>query len=110
MLIRFKHWDTDGVPAHKAIRGAVEYLFLDSAKGLCDVRDREGIAYLLARSANYELAYEVFGIAFDADGHQVTPQTTGVIPAVDVSAATVAASPVEPPPFPKRKPGRPRKG
>ena len=82
--------------------------------GLCDVRDREGMAYLLARSANYELAYEAFGIAFDAEGRQVNavrfdPQTTGVIPAVGVRAATVVASPVETLPS-KRKPGRPRRG
>ena len=112
MLIRYKWWDTDGLPAHKAIRGSVEYVFLDAAHGLCDVRDRLGIEYLLERKANYELAYEQYHISFDAQGQQVevhqttdtTSDATGVnLP--DSSSRTFAGTPPS-----KRKPGRPRKG
>ena len=97
MLIRYKHWAVDGVSAHKAIRGASEYVFLDADAGLCDVRDRVGIEYLLARPANYELAYEVFGITFGADGQQVTAPASEIPTNVEKSPS-------------KRKPGRPRKG
>ena len=99
MLIRYRWWDTDGVSAHKAIRGATEYVFLDSEHGLCDVRDRVGIEYLLARSANYELAYDRYGVTFDAQGREVELQTSGD------AGDTVT---MQEPPF-KRKPGRPRK-
>ena len=94
MLIRFRHWAVAGVPAHKAIRGSSEYVFLDTDQGLCDVRDREGIEYLLARSVNYELAYERYGVTF-VNGQEV--ETVGV----------GSVTPEEP--SSKRKPGRPCK-
>lgn len=116
MLIRFKWWATDGVPAHKAVRGAVEYVFLDTNHGLCDVRDRKGVEYLLARPANYELAYDHLTppVMFDADGQQVAvgpPVGSAVGPAVGSAEPTPAEIPSrhqEPPS--KRKPGRPRRG
>ena len=93
MLIRFKHWATDGVPAHKAIRGGTEYVFLDTDEGVCDVRDQTGIEYLLARPANYEVAYDRYGVTF-VNGQEV--ETVGFVTAEEPSS--------------KRKPGRPRKG
>lgn len=101
MLIRYKWWDADGVSAHKAIRGGTEYVFLDSDEGVCDARDRAGIEFLLARPANYELAYDRYGVMFGADGKEVE---------VAVGTPPVDAAPVAQEPSSKRKPGRPRRG
>ena len=112
MLLRYRHWNVDGVSAHKAIRGAAEYVFLDSDHGVCDVRDREGIEYLLERKANYEVAFEKYNIFFDAQGQQVevtpTTGTHGSGSSVSVPEPTTRSVAGEVPS--KRKPGRPRKG
>ena len=110
MLIRYKHWSVDGVPAHKAVRGGTEYVFLDSEQGICDVRDRVGIEYLLARPVNYELAFEVYGIAFGPDGKQLDAPT----PIVSTSGEVGTNSePEDREPIivtlEKRRVGRPRK-
>lgn len=90
MVIRYKHWAVDGVPAHKAIRGSVEYVFLDTEQGMCDVRDLEGVKFLLSRPSNYELAYEAYGCSFGADGKQV--DHVPAMPAAVVESAPVAKS------------------
>ena len=112
MWIRYKWWDTDGVSAHKAIRGASEYVFLDSESWICYVRDRVGIEYLLERKANYELAYERYGVTFDAQGQQVEQPTSG--PGVTIVGGPMGAAVGTVPTFKealsKRKPGRPRRG
>jgi len=116
MWIRYKHAMVDGVPAHKAIRGASEYVFLDTEDGVCEVRDRAGIEYLLARPANYEIAFEKYGIVFDVTGKEVevAPTTaTTVETAVETARVNTAISRLtlrSALPSLKRKPGRPRRG
>lgn len=102
MQIRFRHWSTDGVPAHKASHGARDYVFLDADEGICDVRDRAGIEFLLARPANYEIAK----LQFDAAGWQVQPDEAVAL--VDDPVTGEEEEAVEPEPI-VRKRGRPRK-
>ena len=112
MLIRFKHWEIGGVPAHKALDGPREYVFLDAELGLCDVRHRKGIEFLLARPTNYELVYEHYGVHFDAQGNEQHAPTPGEgspsesKPAVDDWDSTVRLARLA---DGRRKPGRPRK-
>ena len=101
MYIRYRHWATDGVPAFKTTRGPTEYVFLDTEQGISDVRDREGIVFLLARPMNFELVYERYGVQFGTDGKEVE--------ATQPVAGSAAEDEDQDPVALVRKPGRPKK-
>ena len=81
-------------------------MFLDEQHGICDVRDRAGIEYLLARPVNYEVAFEKYNVFFDERGNQIeivkTELLTAEIPALLPIKSSIVSTMI------KRR-GRPRK-
>ena len=103
MLVRYKQWFEDSLNAHTVSYGLGQLVFLDADEGVLDVRDKASLEFLIRHpSKQYELAYDRYGVFFDAEGQQLDP------------ADPVPASSLEPeerknhaPPAPKR--GRAKK-
>ncbi len=72
MKIRYKLWGKTAQPmVHKVFHRAKNWLFSDADKGVCDVTDRQTIEFLLSHSARYAVAYEEYGVIFDAKDQEV---------------------------------------
>lgn len=73
MLIRYRFWGNDGTLAHTVSIGLRQLTFLDSDKGLLDVRMKSDIEWLLRDELRrYEIAYAHYGVTFASDGTEVS--------------------------------------
>ena len=74
MLLRFRPWAVDGLDSHTKQVGLTQLVFEDAQQGVLDVRRQSEIEALLRDpSQRYELAYDRYGVVFDAQGVEVTP-------------------------------------
>jgi len=91
MLIRYRHWATDGLPVHTKQLGLSRLIFDDAQQGILDVRSKTHIDALLRDTSHaYEIAYEVYGVFFDAQGQEITLDE----PLVTVSESFAIQNPV----------------
>lgn len=77
--IRYRHWDTDGLNARKAIIANHEYVFLDADEGTALITNQRHAELLLRHeSGNYEVAWDRYGVVFDAQGMELQEQERNV--------------------------------
>ena len=91
MYIKYKWWKSMVQEVRKAFVRNRDFEFTRTNEGICDVKNRECIEQIL-RSPDYAIAYEKYGISFDADGNEIQPVVA------------------QPEPEQKKGPGRPKKG
>ena len=108
-LLRYRYWDSDGLTAKKAIVGNREYSFFDADHGVCFIPSKKDADWLLRNSINYEVAWDRYGVTFDAKGNEVVPVTAAAAATEAIAVShRLPASVVDAPVVSKR--GRPRKG
>ena len=77
MFLRYKRWQqlNDDEQVRKVIFHSMEFFFWKNDEGICDVRNKGAIENLLnpadGRTADFEIAYERYGIHFDGRGNEV---------------------------------------
>ena len=101
MFIRYKHWEVDGLETHTKQLGLSQLVFEDANQGVLDVRKQAEIEALLREpSQRYQLAYDMYGVSFDAQGVEIP---------VSHETATDAPPIISCEPAPVRPRGRPKR-
>jgi len=102
--LRFKYWESDGLPVRKATVNNHDYIFDDAREGIALIaskRDADGL--LKHPSGNYEVAWDQYGIQFDEAGMELLQNVVPSNQDDDEKEEEEAVVPV------RRKRGRPRK-
>lgn len=92
MRVLYKQFGLDGLATHTVSIGMEQLTWRES---VLDVRRRDQVEWLLRHpSRNYHLEYEVYGVAWDAQGEQV-PSPSSHPPVLLSSVATQEEADVE---------------